>query len=150
MPYFIYQDCFVSNMQDYVLCRVFQKSGLGPRNGEQYGAPFDEEEWADGEGMCTKLSPMNDQPPYHFPQTKKQDSAPLCLTVPGTSFSYSLSEQGPSTAGPSNFDVSYNLPEDIGGALLDMLPEQNTMLLKEGSIAEVRYLLCCFDLVDYS
>lgn len=29
----------------YVLCRIFQKSGTGPKNGEQYGAPFVEEEW---------------------------------------------------------------------------------------------------------
>lgn len=32
-----------------VLCRVFQKSGSGPKNGEQYGAPFIEEEWEDDE-----------------------------------------------------------------------------------------------------
>ncbi|XP_039022224.1 NAC domain-containing protein 78-like [Hibiscus syriacus] len=31
----------------FVLCRVFQKSGSGPKNGEQYGAPFFEEEWED-------------------------------------------------------------------------------------------------------
>ncbi|CAN1174330.1 NAC domain-containing protein 78 [Linum perenne] len=31
----------------YVLCRIFQKSGTGPKNGEQYGAPFVEEEWED-------------------------------------------------------------------------------------------------------
>lgn len=30
-----------------MLCRIFQKSGSGPKNGEQYGAPFIEEEWAD-------------------------------------------------------------------------------------------------------
>ncbi|CAL9760765.1 unnamed protein product [Musa acuminata subsp. burmannicoides] len=29
----------------YVVCRIFQKSGAGPRNGAQYGAPFIEEEW---------------------------------------------------------------------------------------------------------
>ncbi|KAL6130312.1 hypothetical protein ACLB2K_068693 [Fragaria x ananassa] len=29
----------------YVLCRIFQKSGTGPKNGEQYGAPLLEEEW---------------------------------------------------------------------------------------------------------
>ncbi|KAF5480611.1 hypothetical protein F2P56_001347 [Juglans regia] len=29
----------------YVLCMIFQKEGLGPRNGAQYGAPFKEEEW---------------------------------------------------------------------------------------------------------
>ncbi|KAL6125570.1 hypothetical protein ACLB2K_073626 [Fragaria x ananassa] len=28
----------------YVLCRIFQKSGTGPKNGEQYGAPLLEEE----------------------------------------------------------------------------------------------------------
>lgn len=30
-----------------MLCRIFQKSGSGPKNGEQYGAPFEEEEWDD-------------------------------------------------------------------------------------------------------
>ncbi|VVA97115.1 unnamed protein product [Arabis nemorensis] len=29
----------------YVVCRIFQKSGTGPKNGERYGAPFVEEEW---------------------------------------------------------------------------------------------------------
>ncbi|KAB5544088.1 hypothetical protein DKX38_012200 [Salix brachista] len=33
----------------FVLCRIFQKSGTGPKNGEQYGAPFIEEEWDDDE-----------------------------------------------------------------------------------------------------
>ncbi|WOG91597.1 hypothetical protein DCAR_0310846 [Daucus carota subsp. sativus] len=31
----------------YVLYKVFKKSGPGPKNGEQYGAPFKEEDWAD-------------------------------------------------------------------------------------------------------
>ncbi|KAL5709758.1 hypothetical protein ACHQM5_020407 [Ranunculus cassubicifolius] len=31
----------------FVLCRVFRKSGPGPKNGEKYGAPFVEEEWED-------------------------------------------------------------------------------------------------------
>lgn len=35
----------------YVLCRVFEKSGSGPKNGEQYGAPFLEEEWEDDDEM---------------------------------------------------------------------------------------------------
>ncbi|XP_076924576.1 uncharacterized protein LOC143587071 [Bidens hawaiensis] len=30
-----------------VLCKVFKKSGLGPKNGAQYGAQFNEEEWDD-------------------------------------------------------------------------------------------------------
>ncbi|XP_022765487.1 NAC domain-containing protein 78-like isoform X2 [Durio zibethinus] len=35
----------------FVLCRVFQKSGSGPKNGEQYGAPFIEEEWEADEAV---------------------------------------------------------------------------------------------------
>eukprot|EP00268_Persea_americana_P043478 TRINITY_DN4370_c1_g1_i1.p1 TRINITY_DN4370_c1_g1~~TRINITY_DN4370_c1_g1_i1.p1 ORF type:complete len:486 (-),score=118.54 TRINITY_DN4370_c1_g1_i1:223-1680(-) len=35
-------------LQDaYVVCKVFEKSGSGPKNEEQYGAPFIEEEWDD-------------------------------------------------------------------------------------------------------
>ncbi|CAH2043580.1 unnamed protein product [Thlaspi arvense] len=33
----------------YVLCVLFKKNGLGPRHGSQYGAPFKEEDWSDGE-----------------------------------------------------------------------------------------------------
>ncbi|KAL0432748.1 UNVERIFIED_CONTAM: NAC domain-containing protein 17 [Sesamum latifolium] len=33
----------------YALYKVYKKSGPGPKNGEQYGAPFREEEWADDE-----------------------------------------------------------------------------------------------------
>ncbi|XWS29877.1 hypothetical protein CRYUN_Cryun24cG0068200 [Craigia yunnanensis] len=33
----------------YVLCVVFKKDGMGPRNGAQYGAPFKEEDWSDDE-----------------------------------------------------------------------------------------------------
>jgi hypothetical protein len=35
----------------FVLCRIFQKSGSGPKNGEQYGAPFVEEEWEEEDDM---------------------------------------------------------------------------------------------------
>ncbi|KAF2291046.1 hypothetical protein GH714_019341 [Hevea brasiliensis] len=31
----------------YALYKVYKKSGSGPKNGEQYGAPFKEEDWAD-------------------------------------------------------------------------------------------------------
>ncbi|XP_010543151.1 PREDICTED: NAC domain-containing protein 17-like [Tarenaya hassleriana] len=36
------------NAKDYyALYKLYKKSGAGPKNGEQYGAPFQEEEWAD-------------------------------------------------------------------------------------------------------
>ncbi|KAJ4779742.1 NAC domain-containing protein 82 [Rhynchospora pubera] len=31
----------------YVICKIFKKSGMGPKIGEQYGAPFNEEDWED-------------------------------------------------------------------------------------------------------
>ncbi|KAF0923208.1 hypothetical protein E2562_003419 [Oryza meyeriana var. granulata] len=33
----------------YALYKLFHKSGAGPKNGEQYGAPFREEDWLDDE-----------------------------------------------------------------------------------------------------
>ncbi|KAM7259875.1 hypothetical protein ACFE04_015616 [Oxalis oulophora] len=33
----------------YVLTVVFQKDGIGPRNGAQYGAPFNEKDWSDND-----------------------------------------------------------------------------------------------------
>ncbi|XP_010243196.1 PREDICTED: NAC domain-containing protein 53-like isoform X2 [Nelumbo nucifera] len=44
----------------YVLCRIFQKSGSGPKNGEQYGAPFIEEEWDDNENMLVPQGEIGD------------------------------------------------------------------------------------------
>lgn len=34
---------------EFVICMIYQKDGLGPRNGAQYGAPYNEEEWDDEE-----------------------------------------------------------------------------------------------------
>ncbi|KAL8487011.1 hypothetical protein ACS0TY_023638 [Phlomoides rotata] len=35
--------------EHYALYKVYKKSGPGPKNGEQYGAPFREEDWSDDE-----------------------------------------------------------------------------------------------------
>ncbi|KAI3687385.1 hypothetical protein L1987_81080 [Smallanthus sonchifolius] len=37
----------------YVLCKVYEKSGSGPKNGAHYGAPFNEEEWGDDLASCS-------------------------------------------------------------------------------------------------
>ncbi|XP_020226563.1 uncharacterized protein LOC109808119 isoform X2 [Cajanus cajan] len=33
------------SLDSCVICKVFQKEGLGPRNGAQYGKPFNEKDW---------------------------------------------------------------------------------------------------------
>ncbi|KAL7085601.1 hypothetical protein ACP275_14G290500 [Erythranthe tilingii] len=40
----------------YALYKVFKKSGPGPKNGEQYGAPFREEDWADDDETVKKAN----------------------------------------------------------------------------------------------
>ncbi|XP_010261099.1 PREDICTED: NAC domain-containing protein 17-like [Nelumbo nucifera] len=47
------QDC-------YALYKVFKKSGPGPKNGEQYGAPFREEEWADEDDPVETVQQPNE------------------------------------------------------------------------------------------
>ncbi|TMW85988.1 hypothetical protein EJD97_022152 [Solanum chilense] len=51
------------NVQDYyALYKVFKKSGPGPKNGEQYGAPFREEDWLDDERRNAKVSVQPESP----------------------------------------------------------------------------------------
>nr|QOI08305.1 NAC017_5D.3 [Triticum aestivum] len=38
--------------ESYALYKLFEKSGVGPKNGEQYGAPFREEDWLDDDDDC--------------------------------------------------------------------------------------------------
>ncbi|CAM8920280.1 unnamed protein product [Rhodiola kirilowii] len=45
----------------FVLCRIFQKSGPGPKNGEQHGAPFIEDEWEDEEEALVTGGPAEDE-----------------------------------------------------------------------------------------
>lgn len=52
------------NVQDYyALYKVFKKSGPGPKNGEQYGAPFKEEEWADEDDPDVSNYSVEETPP---------------------------------------------------------------------------------------
>lgn len=67
-----------------MVCKVFEKSGSGPKNGEQYGAPFIEEEWDDD-----VLSPQGEtgnedsfdagEPSYFLPINRELVSAVYCI-----------------------------------------------------------------------
>ena len=63
--YFLARSCFTNLkplLQDYyALYKLYKKSGPGPKNGEQYGAPFKEENWNDGE--CQVLVHSDAQEP---------------------------------------------------------------------------------------
>ncbi|KAJ7945248.1 NAC domain-containing protein [Quillaja saponaria] len=42
----------------YVLCMVFQKDGPGPRNGANYGVPFNEKDWDDDDEELNCVEPL--------------------------------------------------------------------------------------------
>ncbi|XWS23473.1 hypothetical protein CRYUN_Cryun28dG0016700 [Craigia yunnanensis] len=72
------------NVKDYyALYKVYKKSGPGPKNGEQYGAPFKEEEWADEEyasnpvDTITPVKPPNEVNPDDNVKANRQFQSPL-------------------------------------------------------------------------
>jgi hypothetical protein len=86
---------YVLIMQDaYVLCKIFKKSGLGPRIGEQYGATFNEEERDNVNNEtamfhlmpcpCSKVVGAANEPPvlHTIASTSNVVKEPHILTVP--------------------------------------------------------------------
>ncbi|XVE55076.1 hypothetical protein DITRI_Ditri03aG0132100 [Diplodiscus trichospermus] len=72
------------NVKDYyALYKVYKKSGPGPKNGEQYGAPFKEEEWGDEEyaispvDIITSVKPPNEGIPDENVKASGQVQSPL-------------------------------------------------------------------------
>ncbi|KEH43317.1 NAC transcription factor-like protein [Medicago truncatula] len=74
-----------AGVQDaYVLCRIFEKSGSGPKNGEKYGAPFVEEEWESFGEQVLPLPPVDNEPLKLEGFTPDVDELvnPLAVSVP--------------------------------------------------------------------
>ncbi|KAK2980391.1 hypothetical protein RJ640_014564 [Escallonia rubra] len=112
-------------VQDYVLCKVFQKSGPGPKNGAQYGAPFNEEEWNDDGEICLEFSQANGlDSAFIVPPNNQKSSAVTSTTVPGNRTSWSFLQPGPSAAS----DVPPDMPDDDIVSLLAMFTEDSTSL----------------------
>ncbi|XP_013592194.1 PREDICTED: NAC domain-containing protein 17-like [Brassica oleracea var. oleracea] len=57
----------------YALYKLFKKSGSGPKNGEDYGAPFQEEEWFDDDYEVS----VPEKPVVRFEDTPRVDNATL-------------------------------------------------------------------------
>ncbi|KAG4157525.1 hypothetical protein ERO13_D02G067300v2 [Gossypium hirsutum] len=72
------------NVKDYyALYKLYKKSGPGPKNGEQYGAPFKEEAWDDEEyssnplDSITPVKPPNEVIPDDNVKANVQSESPL-------------------------------------------------------------------------
>lgn len=89
-----------------MLCKIFQKSGLGPQNGAQYGAPFNEEEWSDIEETFLESPPVQCQTfVNNVPPSNIGNSNAVKLSVPVNSLVSYVPELDPSTEGPQNNDM---------------------------------------------
>lgn len=83
----------------YVLCAIFQKEGVGPRNGAQYGAPFKEEDWNDDEevrGVESGPSAGLSTPAFMLPSNCNSSVAAGTSQLGGTFSESCLSETMPS------------------------------------------------------
>ncbi|KAF8719705.1 hypothetical protein HU200_024456 [Digitaria exilis] len=113
----------------FVLCKIFKKSGLGPRIGEQYGAPFNEEEWDNAEAETSMFPLMTSSEvvnPTQGPQTQLaipsggahepplQTTSAAC-TVEESSFDYA-------TATTCVEDITFGAP--VAGSAILNVPAQ--------------------------
>ena len=64
---------FLFLQEYYALYKLFKKSGSGPKNGEDYGAPFQEEEWVDDDYEVS----VPEKPVVRFEDTPRVDNATL-------------------------------------------------------------------------
>lgn len=87
----------------YALYKVFKKSGPGPKNGEQYGAPFREEEWADDECPSAKGFVHQDNSTKHVNDAPSVDGGleellnhiadePVCVEPLSVDYDYALEQ----------------------------------------------------------
>ena len=94
-----------------MLCKVFQKSGPGPKNGAQYGAPFKEEDWEDDKipaEPCT--SDVFPAPPGRT--DKPSGSNAIRMVDPRSTSDWTSSEQSPSPIQPSVQTLPLDEPDD--------------------------------------
>ncbi|CAH9085401.1 unnamed protein product [Cuscuta europaea] len=121
-----------SSQDYYVLYKVFKKSGPGPKIGEEYGAPFKEEDWADDE--CLQAVTIH----------VEQDKSPEKVNDDGLPVVDELEELLNRLAGePPLTELNYlteNTSSDMthSGALKTLLPEVTVgPVTNEGGKAQV-------------
>ncbi|KAJ0770289.1 putative transcription factor NAM family [Helianthus annuus] len=133
----------------YVLCKVFKKSGSGPKNGAQYGAPFNEEEWDDDlNGCATSQGVVCPVGASNAMDTEHEGPDTVNLTEPGSS---NNEQEGPATMnlteqGSSIVTLAANPPTDT----LNMSAAQGLPVTVPGStIGPLSVTDANFDLPDF-
>ncbi|KAG7599191.1 NAC domain [Arabidopsis suecica] len=65
----------------YALYKLYKKSGAGPKNGEQYGAPFQEEEWVDSDSEDADNVAAPEYPVVRYENSCRVDDTKFCSPV---------------------------------------------------------------------
>lgn len=121
----------------HVLCKVFQKSGPGPKNGAQYGAPFKEEDWEDDEFPAEPCTSDVFPAPPERPDNQRNSNVTRAVD-PGSTSDWPSSEQSLSLIQPSIQEMPLDEPDSaelpgqrnpsnessINGMLLDQLDDE--------------------------
>ncbi|KAF8011953.1 hypothetical protein BT93_I0164 [Corymbia citriodora subsp. variegata] len=110
----------------FVLCEIYEKDGCGPRNGAQYGAPFNEDEWDDEGGDDVSPASAFTQE-FILPNMRNIDPERFCVG--------STSKACP--AGPSQIIPSVvNVPPLAPPNDITMEDPQNPCLRSHGIFAD--------------
>ena len=98
-----------------MLCKIFQKSGPGPKNGAQYGAPFNEEEWEsedEADDQIESLPCTCSSAPAIVLNDSQSSSILRGVVGHGDTLSGFPSCSGPSQTLPSADQVFPSVPDD--------------------------------------
>lgn len=122
----------------YVLCKVFQKDGLGPKNGAQYGAPFNEADWDDDNDDDIQnhvISLPSDGPSLAASTLPENQNCSVVTSMvdPGSKSGQSI-EIGPSHfSGPLANEVPVDLLDDEIVHLLASFTDDSVLLNDNGN-----------------
>lgn len=127
-----------------MLCKVFEKNGPGPKNGAQYGAPFNEADWDDDDDIQNHVKSLLSDGPSSTASALPENQSYSVITSmvnPGSTPGPSLIE----AAGPSHFSgpsVS-EVPLDLDDEILRLLAPftDDSVLLNDNGNHEVCVLL---------
>ncbi|TKY60427.1 NAC domain-containing protein 82 [Spatholobus suberectus] len=119
----------------YVVCKVFQKEGVGPRNGAQYGRPFNEEEWDDEElgiPCAASTAPVPILPVTPDGSVPNDNHLPASGCIGSTSTScLSGSMPTPGTVNPSDpNDQAVNNDDDDILSMLEIFKDDDKLFEK--------------------
>lgn len=159
LPFFFFVNCCFNSyltvdvfckQDNYVLCKVFEKKGLGPKNGAQYGAPFSEADWADDDDdnvaqSCAVPLAADGPCPTVLMQNEEQ---PLVTGLFGSgNGSLPIPEEGPSSSAvvPTSMVAVDETADDEMAHLLGLFADEDMLLSKANGLDQVpfvKYLSC--------